>query len=95
MMSLADWTMPGDADGKSYTLNPSDTGGAGGFYSTSVATTALQLGGTGFITGSGAAVASPVSSNIVKGATFQIIPEPSAALLGAIGALGLLRRRRI
>jgi hypothetical protein len=29
------------------------------------------------------------------GATFAIIPEPSAALLGAIGALGLLRRRRI
>jgi hypothetical protein len=28
-------------------------------------------------------------------AAFSIIPEPSAALLGAIGALGLLRRRRI
>ena len=26
---------------------------------------------------------------------FAIVPEPSAALLGAIGALGLLRRRRI
>jgi MYXO-CTERM domain-containing protein len=25
---------------------------------------------------------------------FQLIPEPSAALLGALGALGLLRRRR-
>lgn len=27
-------------------------------------------------------------------AGFQVIPEPSAALLGALGALGLLRRRR-
>ena len=27
--------------------------------------------------------------------TLAVIPEPSAALLGAIGALGLLRRRRI
>lgn len=26
--------------------------------------------------------------------TLQLVPEPSAALLGAIGALGLLRRRR-
>lgn len=26
--------------------------------------------------------------------SFQIVPEPSAALLGAVGALGLLRRRR-
>ena len=25
---------------------------------------------------------------------FQLVPEPSAALLGALGALGLLRRRR-
>ena len=29
------------------------------------------------------------------GATNTLIPEPSAALLGALGALGLLRRRRI
>jgi hypothetical protein len=91
MMSLADWSMPGDADGKSYTLSSTDAGGANGFFSTSTATTAAQLGGTGFITGSGVA---GVTTNIVKGATFQIIPEPSAALLGALGALGLLRRRR-
>jgi MYXO-CTERM domain-containing protein len=30
-----------------------------------------------------------------NGATLSVIPEPSAALLGALGALGLLRRRRI
>jgi hypothetical protein len=28
-------------------------------------------------------------------AAFKLVPEPSAALLGALGALGLLRRRRI
>jgi hypothetical protein len=30
-----------------------------------------------------------------NGTAFTVVPEPSAALLGAIGALGLLRRRRI
>jgi MYXO-CTERM domain-containing protein len=29
-----------------------------------------------------------------NGTTLSVIPEPSAALLGALGALGLLRRRR-
>ena len=29
-----------------------------------------------------------------QGLAFAVVPEPSAALLGAIGALGLLRRRR-
>lgn len=28
------------------------------------------------------------------GITFQVVPEPTTAILGAIGALGLLRRRR-
>lgn len=92
MMSLADWLMPGDADGKSYSLSSSDAGGVNGFFSSSTATTLTQLGASGFVTGSGTA---GVSSDITKSATFQIVPEPSAALLGAIGALGLLRRRRI
>ena len=30
----------------------------------------------------------------VRTANFTLVPEPSAALLGAVGALGLLRRRR-
>ena len=30
----------------------------------------------------------------VAGTSVAVVPEPSAALLGAIGALGLLRRRR-
>lgn len=34
-------------------------------------------------------------SNALNGGSFVLVPEPSAALLGAIGALGILRRRRI
>jgi hypothetical protein len=36
-----------------------------------------------------------VGEDPVRPMGFTIIPEPSAALLGALGALGLLRRRRI
>ena len=43
----------------------------------------------------GEKVANP--ANLDGGGSFKLvgIPEPSAALLGALGALGLLRRRRI
>ena len=34
-------------------------------------------------------------SETLKPQGFTVVPEPSAALLGALGALGLLRRRRI
>jgi hypothetical protein len=91
MMSLSDWLLPADAEGKSYTLSSTDSGGATSFYSTSVATTATQIGG-GFFTGSG--TAANTGSTALRSAQFQIVPEPSAALLGALGALGLLRRRR-
>ena len=44
----------------------------------------------------GSANALPANAEFAtNGTTFAVIPEPSAALLGAIGALGLLRRRRI
>ncbi len=36
-----------------------------------------------------------VSLSTNNGSMLQIVPEPSSALLGALGALGLLRRRRI
>lgn len=36
----------------------------------------------------------PGYEQTVVGNTIQLVPEPSAALLGALGALGLLRRRR-
>lgn len=60
--------------------------------------------GAANITLSGAAVASPLANAGIEvdivGAPDSLtlvdtIPEPSAALLGALGALGLLRRRRI
>ena len=35
------------------------------------------------------------SSNYTTGIELTSVPEPSAALLGALGVLGLLRRRRI
>jgi MYXO-CTERM domain-containing protein len=38
---------------------------------------------------------STTGANGTNGGSFVVVPEPSAALLGAIGALGLLRRRRI
>lgn len=92
MIRLSDWTLPAADAGLSYALNPTDASGAAGYFSTSAATTATQVG-AGFFTGSG--TAADAGSTAVRSAQFQIVPEPSAALLGALGALGLLRRRRI
>jgi hypothetical protein len=52
------------------------------------------IGEIGTITGDFAGEASEANSEF---GTLRLVavPEPSAALLGAIGALGLLRRRRI
>lgn len=36
-----------------------------------------------------------IADSLTNAVNLTVIPEPSAALLGAIGALGLLRRRRI
>jgi MYXO-CTERM domain-containing protein len=63
------------------------------YWQLAATTTAAQIGAAGFFTGSGTA-----GTNASKTAIFQVgeaIPEPSAALLGALGVLGLLRRRRI
>jgi hypothetical protein len=58
-------------------------------YNTNVADTANMLR---------VAVAGGVASNdrftTSSGAAFSVIPETSTVLLGALGALGLLRRRR-
>jgi Passenger-associated-transport-repeat len=69
--------------------------------------TGLTVGGTGLIT-SGLSVsnlASGLTGNLIMGGNslggtagdiyLQVVPEPTAALLGGIGALFLLRRRRV
>jgi hypothetical protein len=87
----ADWVLPA-SDAGTFTLNPTDSSGVSSYYSYSASATAVQVGSTGFFTGTGTAAAS--GSTAVRTATFQVVPETSTALLGAIGALGLLRRRR-
>jgi hypothetical protein len=83
-----DWTLPA-SDSGNYTFNGTNNTTAAVYWQLQSTTTSTQLGSNGFFSGTGAAGSSPV-----KSATFQVIPEPSAALLGAFGALALLRRRR-
>jgi len=92
MIRLADWTLPLSDSGATFTMSSTDASGATSYYSTGAAATASQVG-AGFFTGTG--TAANTGSTSVRSATFQVVPEPSAALLGALGALGLLRRRRI
>lgn len=79
----SDWTLPA-ADSGSFAMNGTDSGGAATYFAPS----ALSGGATS------TAFRTTNGSNLGNTA-FTIVPEPSAALLGAIGALGLLRRRRI
>lgn len=93
IISGADWTLPA-ADSGTFTMSPTDATPATNYYSFSTTLTSAQIGATGFFTGSGTAGDGTAD---IKAATFQIvnpIPEPSAAVLGALGALALLRRRR-
>lgn len=95
MIRLSDWILPSSDSGATFTMSTTDASAGGSYFSTSASTTATQLG-TGFFTGSG--TAADTGSTAIRGTTFQVaaaVPEPSAALLGAVGVLGLLRRRRI
>lgn len=87
--SGADWTLP-SSDSGTYSFHPTTNASTGVYWQLASATSATQLGSAGFFSGTG----STGGSNVVKTAAFQVIPEPSAALLGAVGALVLLRRRR-
>ena len=77
----ADWAFP-PADAGTFTYSSTDAGGTDTYFLVNANTPAA--GALGFRTGVGANSA----------AAFQIIPEPSVALLGALGLLGLVRRRR-
>jgi len=90
ILSGADWLLPATDSGL-FTMSATDANGASSYYSTSLTLAAAQIGANGFFTGTGTA---GDASADVKSATFAIIPEPSTALLGALGALALLRRRR-
>ena len=80
IVSGSDWILPSANTGQSYAFSSSDISGADSFFR--VVVTAGDAANDTFTTPTGAVF------------TFGVIPEPSTALLGAIGALGLLRRRR-
>jgi hypothetical protein len=82
IVSGSDWILPSVNGGESFLYNSSDNGGDGTFFRTTIAA-GVSTNGT---------YASSSGANLNIGVA---VPEPSAALLGAIGALGLLRRRRI
>lgn len=79
IVSGSDWITPAVNGGESFLFSSTDASGASSFFRVTVA--------TGNATNDTYASAS--------GANLTLVPEPSAALLGALGALGLLRRRRI
>jgi hypothetical protein len=87
--SGADWTLPA-TDSGNYTFSGTTNTTTSVYWQLASTTNATQLGSAGFFSGTG----STGTSDVVKTAAFQVIPEPSAALLGAVGALVLLRRRR-
>lgn len=80
-----DWTFPIADVAGALTFNSTDSGGATTLFQVSGATRAGSTT-TGF--------ASTVGAGTVAAASFSVVPEPSAALLGALGVFGLIRRRR-
>lgn len=79
----ADWVLPA-ADSGTFTSSATDANGATSFYAPNASTGGATT--TAFRT-------TDAGGNLGSSG-FSVVPEPSAALLGAIGALGLLRRRR-
>ena len=79
----ADWTFPASDSGQLFSYG---TGGSN--------LDQITLGAGGSSTAATAAAGQSVAF-ATAGTSLQFVPEPSAALLGAVGALVLLRRRRI
>lgn len=78
LVSGSDWILPAVNGGESFSFSSSDANGATSFFRVTVS----------------AGVATNDTYTSSTGANLTLVPEPSAALLGVIGALGLLRRRR-
>ena len=79
LISGSDWILPAVNGGEGFSFSATDAGAATTFFRVTVA----------------AGVATNDTYTSSSGANLLIgVPEPSAALLGAIGSLGLLRRRR-
>ena len=55
----------------------------------------ITLGNNGAAATAPAGASVAISSNTGSSGLLTVVPEPSSALLGAVGALALLRRRRI
>ena len=67
-----------------------------GFYTTRTITYTAPVGGAFDGQTVGIALSSAAGTQVIfDNVRFNVIPEPSAILLGGLGALGLLRRRRI
>ena len=79
----SDWTLPGGDIG-SYPINSTDSSGTGSYYQVNA------LNG-----GSPATAFRTTTNGIIGGASFVIVPEPATGLLGVLGVLVSLRRRRI
>jgi hypothetical protein len=79
-----DWVFP-SADSGTFTSSSSDANGATSFYQVNQTTPAAGSDAFRSVTGNQGAAIFTVAAPV---------PEASTALLGAIGALGLLRRRR-
>jgi hypothetical protein len=83
----SDWTFPVSDIGGSIGFSSTDASGAASFFQIQSAAPTANQTSSGFFSVANARPATVFG-------VVDAIPEPSAALLGALGALGLLRRRR-
>lgn len=79
IVSGSDWILPTVNGGEGFSFSSTDVGGSLSFFRSTVA----------------AGVSTNATYASSSGANLTLVPEPSAVLLGAVGALGLLRRRRL
>lgn len=79
IVSGTDWVLPAVNGGEGFSFSATDVGGSLSFFRATIS--------------AGNATNATYASS--SGANLTLVPEPSAALLGAVGLLGLLRRRRL